>query len=103
VEFRILTNITDEYTRILPVCFLLIVIKTVSLPYRHAFSVQVWMSLLQTCTLNGHLYRVTYTRCRIDTKLYPDDGHMAARNMQRIEINIHKKDLCVKLVIYKDF
>ena len=26
---------------------------------------------------------------------------MAARNMQRIEINIHEK-LCVKLVIYKD-
>ena len=31
----------------------------------------------------------------------PDDGHMAARNMYRIEINIHEK-LCVKLVIYKD-
>jgi hypothetical protein len=27
---------------------------------------------------------------------------MAARNMQRIEINIYKKELCVKLVIYKD-
>jgi len=27
-----------------------------------------------------------------------DDGHMAARNMQRIEINIHEK-LCVKLFI----
>jgi len=33
------------------------------------------------CTLNGHLYRVTYTRCRIDTTNSPDDGHMAARNM----------------------
>jgi len=32
------------------------------------------------CTLNGHLYRVTYTRC-IDTITSPDDGHMAARNM----------------------
>jgi len=31
----------------------------------------------------------------------PDDGHMAARNMLRIEIKIHEK-LCVKLVIYKD-
>ena len=30
----------------------------------------------------------------------PDDGRMAARNMYRIEINIHEK-LCVKLVIYK--
>jgi len=27
---------------------------------------------------------------------------MAARNMLRIEINIHEKELCVKLVIYKD-
>ena len=28
---------------------------------------------------------------------------MAARNMQRIEINIHEKELCIKLVIYKDY
>jgi hypothetical protein len=33
------------------------------------------------CTPNGHLYRMTYTRCRIDTINSPDDGHMAARNM----------------------
>jgi len=26
-------------------------------------------------------YRVTFTRCRIDTINSPDDGHMAARNM----------------------
>jgi hypothetical protein len=65
-----------------------------------------WMSLMrliQTCTPNGHLYRVTYTRCRIDTINSPYDGHMAARNMYRIEINIHKKELCVKLVTYKDY
>jgi len=31
----------------------------------------------------------------------PDDGHMAARSMKRIEINIHEK-LCVNLIIYKD-
>ena len=46
---------------------------------------------------------MTYNRCRIDTINSPDDGHMAARNMYRIEINIHEeKELCVKLVIYKD-
>ena len=44
--------------------------------YRWPFGVQV-----QTCTPNGHLYRVTYTRCRVDTINSPDDGHMAARNM----------------------
>jgi len=58
---------------------------------------------VQTCTPNGHLYGVTYTRYRIDTINSPDDGHMAARNMYRIEINIHEKELCVKLVIYKDY
>jgi hypothetical protein len=31
----------------------------------------------------------------------PDDGHMAALNMQRIKISIHEKELCVKLVIHK--
>jgi len=30
---------------------------------------QVWTELrsIQTCTLDGHLHRVTYTRCRINT------------------------------------
>jgi len=63
----------------------------------------VWCAGLdetQSCTPNGHLYRVTYTRCRIDTINSPDDGHIAARNMQRIEINIHEKEMCVKVVIY---
>jgi len=30
-----------------------------------------------------------------------DDGHIAARNIYRIEINIHER-LCVRLVIYRD-
>jgi len=38
-------------------------------------------SLIQTCTLDGHLHTLTYTRCRIDAINSPDDGHMAARNM----------------------
>jgi len=28
---------------------------------------------------------------------------MVARNMYRIEINIYENELCVKLVIYKDY
>jgi len=36
---------------------------------------------IPTCIPDGHLRRVTYTRCRIDTINSPDDGHMAARNM----------------------
>jgi hypothetical protein len=38
---------------------------------------------------------MTYTRCHIDTINSPDDGHMAARNMQRTEMNIHEKRNCV--------
>jgi hypothetical protein len=67
------------------------------------FGVQVWMGLIHTCTPNGHLYTVTYTRYHIDTINSSGDGHMAARNMYRIEINVHKKELCVKLIIYKDY
>jgi hypothetical protein len=32
-----------------------------------------------------------------------DGEHMTARNMQRKEINVHEKELSVKLVIYKDY
>ena len=55
----------------------------------------VWCAGLDevhTCTPNTHLYRVTYTRCHIDTINSPDDGRMATRNMYRIEINIHEKE-----------
>jgi len=38
----------------------------------------------------------------IDIINSPDDGHMAAQNMYRIELNIYEKELCVKLVIYKE-
>jgi len=46
---------------------------------------------------------MAYTRCRIDTINSPDDGHIAVRSMGRREISIHEKELCVKLVIYKDY
>jgi hypothetical protein len=46
---------------------------------------------------------MAYTRCLIDTINSPDDGHMAARNMWRIEINIRIKELCIKLVSYKNY
>jgi hypothetical protein len=59
--------------------------------------------VIQTSTPLGHLYRVTNNRCRIDTINSRDDEHLAARNMYRIEINIRKKELCVKFVIYGDY
>jgi len=33
------------------------------------------------------VFRLTYTKCRIDTSDSPNDEHMAVRNMYRIEIN----------------
>ena len=56
-----------------------------------------------TCTPDGHIHRLTYTRYRIDTVDSPDDGHMTAQCMYWIEINIHEKELCVKFVICKDY
>jgi hypothetical protein len=56
-----------------------------------------------TCILDGHLHRVTHTRCCIDTIDYPDDQHEVARNMLRTEINKQKKELGVKLVTYKNY
>ena len=46
---------------------------------------------------------VTYTRYRIDTIESPDDEHLNARNMQRIEINKYEKEMCVKLVIKQNY
>ena len=37
------------------------------------------------------IHTVTNTKCRIDTDISPDDGHIIARNMQRKEINILRK------------
>jgi len=39
-----------------------------------------WNSI-QTCTLDGHLHRVTYTRRHINTIDSPDDEDCGARNM----------------------
>ena len=36
---------------------------------------------VQTCIPDCHLYRLTYTRCRINTIDSPDEEHLAARNM----------------------
>jgi hypothetical protein len=42
-----------------------------------------------TCILNGHLQRVTHTRCCIDTIDSPDDEHEVARNVWGIKIKIY--------------
>jgi len=50
---------------------------------------------LSTC------FRVTNTKCRIDTAVSPDDGHIVARNVQRKEINVLRKIVHQVGFIYK--
>ena len=59
-------------------------------------------SSIHTSIPDGHLHRVTYARCRTDIIDSPDDKHMVAPNMYSIEINIYGKELCVKLIVYKN-
>jgi len=39
------------------------------------------MSLIPPCIPDSHPHSVTNTKCRIDTVISPDDGHMVGRNM----------------------
>jgi len=48
-------------------------------------------------THTSHPYRITSTKCRINTVVSPDDEHIVARNMLRKEINQEK--LCTKLAL----
>jgi hypothetical protein len=56
-------------------------------------------SFILTFTPDGHLHTVAYNRCRVDTINSPDDGHIVARNMYRIDINIYEKRI-VRQVCY---
>jgi hypothetical protein len=50
----------------------------------------------QVCTFDGHLHRMTFTRCYINTIDSPNDEHRVARNMYRIGINelYGKRSVC---------
>ena len=61
-----------------------------------------WSSV-QTYIPDSHLHRMTYTRYHIDTTESPDDEHLNAQNMQRIEKKHTQKELCVKLVIKQNY
>ena len=52
------------------------------------------INCINTYIPDGRPHRVTYNRHRIDTVNSPDDGHMVARNMYRIEINIYENFVC---------
>ena len=67
----------------------------------------VWMTVwyagwcIPPCIPGSHPYRVTSTKCRIDTVISPDDAHIVTRNMQRKEINILRKSVHQVGFIYK--
>jgi len=50
----------------------------------------------------SHPHRVTNTKCRIDTVISPDDGHIVARNILRKEMNILRKIVHQVGFIYKE-
>ena len=54
------------------------------------------------CIPDGHLHRVTYTRCRIDTADSPDDEHGVCSKHVEYRNKRIRKELCVKLVVYKN-
>jgi len=53
------------------------------------------------CIPDSHPYRITSTKCRINTVVSPEDGHIVARNLQRKEINILRKIVHQVGFIYK--
>ena len=57
---------------------------------------------ISPCIPDSYPYRVTNTKCRIDTVTSSDDdGHVVARNMYRKEINVLKKIVHQVGFIYK--
>jgi len=59
------------------------------------------MGFIPTCIPDSHPYRITSTKCHINTVVSPDDGHIVARNMYRKEINILRKIVYPVSFIYK--
>jgi hypothetical protein len=53
------------------------------------------------CPSSGETHRMTSTKCRIDTVVSYDDGHIVGRNMSRKEINILRKIVHPVGFIYK--
>jgi hypothetical protein len=59
------------------------------------------VEFIPPCIPDSYLYRITSTKCRINTVVSPDDGHIVAQNMQRREINVLRKILHQVGFIYK--
>jgi len=61
----------------------------------------VFVTLCGCCIPDSHPHRVTNTKCRVDTVISPDVGHIVTRNMKRKEINIRRKIVHQGGFIYK--
>ena len=58
---------------------------------------------MESCILDSQLYRITSTKCRINTVVPPDDGPGEVRNMYRLYIKLTKytkNKSCTKLVSF---
>jgi len=66
--------------------------------YTSMSNAAVGKSIIPPRIPDSHPHRITSTKCRINTVVSPDDGHIAARNMYRL-INILRKKLCTKLAL----
>jgi len=60
-------------------------------------------SFIPPCIPYSHSHRVTNTKCHIHTVISPDDGHIIARNMQRKEINILRKNCAPSWFYLQDY
>jgi hypothetical protein len=58
--------------------------------------------LISSCNFKlSTCFRVTNTKCRIDTDISPDDGHLVVRDMLRKKVNLLRKIVHQVGFIYK--
>ena len=76
---------------------------TISMRHLVFVTLCAWLSGMQGAlwTPDSHAHRVTNTKCRADTVISPDDGHIVVRNLYRKEINILRKTVHQVGFIYK--
>ena len=71
-------------------------------PLRHLpfVTLNEWLSGMQgrPCIPDSHLYRITSTKCRIDTVISPDDGHSCPKHAEKS--NKHIKKICAPSWFY---
>jgi hypothetical protein len=66
---------------------------TVSMRHLVLVTLYAWLSAMQGEIPESNSYRITSTKCRINTVVSPDDGHVFARNK-------HTKKNCMQIWLY---